>query len=183
MNASIPSAIVTTELISEQQTSYVIVNLEAFTNYSIEVTAVTVGEGPYSTPIIVITDQEQATLTVHGKLQVHTISVGNTYKQLRSLHLRSIPTARVWQISSHSQRSFLFRYLTPHCVCVQHIAHYSDASTALFDSVHGEEHWYHISARSCLISTFEDCAHHYLVLPPEHLTSVGHGHTCTHLKF
>ena len=58
MNASISSPTVTTELISEQQTSYVIVNLEEFTNYSIEVTAVTVGEGPYSTPIIVITDQD-----------------------------------------------------------------------------------------------------------------------------
>jgi len=57
-NASIPGASVTTELISEQQTSYTISNLEEFTNYSIEVTAVTVGEGPYSTPIIVITDQE-----------------------------------------------------------------------------------------------------------------------------
>ena len=55
-NASIPGARVTTELIS--QTSYTIVNLEEFTNYSIEVTAVTVGEGPYSTPIIVITDQD-----------------------------------------------------------------------------------------------------------------------------
>ena len=58
MNASIPGASVTTELISEQETSYTIVNLEEFTNYSIEVTAVTVGEGPYSTPIIVITDQD-----------------------------------------------------------------------------------------------------------------------------
>ena len=47
----------TTELIPEQQSSYIIHNLEEFTNYSIEVTAVTVGEGPYSTPIIVITDQ------------------------------------------------------------------------------------------------------------------------------
>ena len=52
------SATVTSELISEQRTSYTIVNLEEFTNYSIEVTAVTVGEGPYSTPIIVITDQD-----------------------------------------------------------------------------------------------------------------------------
>jgi len=57
-NANIPSASVTTELISEQETSYTIVNLEEFTNYSIEVTAVTVGEGPYSSPIIVITDQD-----------------------------------------------------------------------------------------------------------------------------
>ena len=48
----------TTELIPEQQLSYIIENLEEFTNYSIEVTAVTVGEGPYSTPIIVITDQD-----------------------------------------------------------------------------------------------------------------------------
>ena len=48
----------TTELISEQQSSYIIQNLEEFTNYSIEVTAVTVGEGPYSSPIIVITDQD-----------------------------------------------------------------------------------------------------------------------------
>ena len=56
MNASIPGASVTTELIS--QTSYTIVSLEEHTNYSIEVTAVTVGEGPYSTPIIVITDQD-----------------------------------------------------------------------------------------------------------------------------
>ena len=47
----------TTELIPEQQSSYIIHNLEEFTNYSIEVTAVTVGEGPYSTPINVITDQ------------------------------------------------------------------------------------------------------------------------------
>ena len=53
MDTSIP---VTTELIS--QTSYTIVSLEEHTNYSIEVTAVTVGEGPYSTPIIVITDQD-----------------------------------------------------------------------------------------------------------------------------
>ena len=57
-NANIPSASVTTELISEQETSYTIVNLEEFTNYSIEVTAVTVGEGPYSSPIIVTTDQD-----------------------------------------------------------------------------------------------------------------------------
>ena len=48
----------TTELIPEQQLSYIIENLEEFTNYSIEVTAVTVGEGPYSTPIIVVTDQD-----------------------------------------------------------------------------------------------------------------------------
>ena len=48
----------TTELIPEQQLSYTIENLEEFTNYTIEVTAVTVGEGPYSTPIIVITDQD-----------------------------------------------------------------------------------------------------------------------------
>ena len=48
----------TTELIPEQQLSYIIENLEEFTNYSIEVTAVTVGEGPFSTPIIVITDQD-----------------------------------------------------------------------------------------------------------------------------
>ena len=48
----------TTELIPEQQLSYIIQNLEEFTNYSIEVTAVTVGEGPFSTPIIVITDQD-----------------------------------------------------------------------------------------------------------------------------
>ena len=47
----------TTELIPEQQSSYTIHNLEEFTNYSIEVTAVTVGEGPYSSPIIVITEQ------------------------------------------------------------------------------------------------------------------------------
>ena len=47
----------TTELIPEQQLSYIIENLEEFTNYSIEVTAVTVGDGPYSTSIIVITDQ------------------------------------------------------------------------------------------------------------------------------
>ena len=52
------SVTITTELISEQRTSYTMVNLEEFTNYSIEVTAVTVGEGPYSTPIIVITDQD-----------------------------------------------------------------------------------------------------------------------------
>ena len=50
--------ITTTELIPEQQLSYIIQNLEEFTNYSIEVTAVTVGEGPYSSPIIVITDQD-----------------------------------------------------------------------------------------------------------------------------
>ena len=48
----------TTELIPEQQLTYIIENLEEFTNYSIEVTAVTVGEGPYSSPIIVITDQD-----------------------------------------------------------------------------------------------------------------------------
>ena len=58
MNASIPGASITTELIPVQNTLYTIVNLEEFTNYSIEVTAVTVGEGPYSTPIIVITDQD-----------------------------------------------------------------------------------------------------------------------------
>ena len=48
----------TTELIPELQLSYIIENLEEFTNYSIEVTAVTVGEGPYSTPIVVITNQD-----------------------------------------------------------------------------------------------------------------------------
>ena len=48
----------TTELIPEPQLSYIIENLEEFTNYSIEVTAVTVGEGPYSTPIVVITNQD-----------------------------------------------------------------------------------------------------------------------------
>ena len=48
----------TTELIPEQQLTYTIENLEEFTNYSIEVTAVTVGEGSYSSPIIVITDQD-----------------------------------------------------------------------------------------------------------------------------
>ena len=48
----------TIELFSEQHSSYVIQNLKEFINYSIEVTAVTVGEGPYSTPIIVTTDQD-----------------------------------------------------------------------------------------------------------------------------
>ena len=48
----------TIELISEQHSSYVIHNLKEFTNYSIEVAAVTVEEGPYSTPIIVTTDQD-----------------------------------------------------------------------------------------------------------------------------
>ena len=54
MNTNITT---TTELIPEQQLSYIIQNLEEFTNYSIEVMAVTVGEGPYSSPIFVITDQ------------------------------------------------------------------------------------------------------------------------------
>ena len=38
------------EFVSDQHSSYVIQNLKEFTNYSIEVAAVTVGEGPYSTP-------------------------------------------------------------------------------------------------------------------------------------
>ena len=48
----------TIELVSDQHSSYVIQNLKEFTNYSVEVAAVTVGEGPYSTPIIVTTDQD-----------------------------------------------------------------------------------------------------------------------------
>ena len=48
----------TTELIPPQQLYYIVQNLDEFTNYSVEVTAVTVGEGPYSTPIVVITDQD-----------------------------------------------------------------------------------------------------------------------------
>ena len=48
----------TIELVSDQHSSYVIRNLKEFTNYSVEVAAVTVGEGPYSTPIIVTTDQD-----------------------------------------------------------------------------------------------------------------------------
>ena len=47
----------TIQLVSDQHSSYVIQNLKEFTNYSVEVAAVTVGEGPYSTPIIVTTDQ------------------------------------------------------------------------------------------------------------------------------
>ena len=46
------------EFVSDQHSSYVIQNLKEFTNYSIEVAAVTVGEGPYSTPITVTTDQD-----------------------------------------------------------------------------------------------------------------------------
>ena len=46
------------EFVSNQHSSYVIQNLKEFTNYSIEVAAVTVGEGPYSTPITVTTDQD-----------------------------------------------------------------------------------------------------------------------------
>ena len=48
----------TIELVSDQHSSYVIQNLKEFINYSVEVAAVTVGEGPYSTPIIVTTDQD-----------------------------------------------------------------------------------------------------------------------------
>lgn len=33
-------------------------DLMEFTNYSVEVTAVTVGEGPYSDPVVVTTDQD-----------------------------------------------------------------------------------------------------------------------------
>ena len=62
----------TTELIPEQQSSYIIHDLEEFTNYSIEVTAVTVGEGPYSTPIIVITDQD-GLLCILNLLCVHIL--------------------------------------------------------------------------------------------------------------
>ena len=52
----------TLELVSEQHSFYVTQNLKEFTNYNVEVAAVTVGEGPYSTPIIVITDQDSCIL-------------------------------------------------------------------------------------------------------------------------
>ena len=46
-----------TELIPPNQNSFTLENLLVFTNYSIEVTAVTgAGEGPYSTPVYVVTN-------------------------------------------------------------------------------------------------------------------------------
>ena len=69
------SVTITTELISEQRTSYTMVNLEEFTNYSIEVTAVTVGEGPYSSPIIVITDQDCKLACMHIALNCWLVSI------------------------------------------------------------------------------------------------------------
>ena len=38
--------------------SLLINDLMEFTNYSVEVTAVTIGEGPYSDPVTVVTDQD-----------------------------------------------------------------------------------------------------------------------------
>ena len=38
--------------------SLIIESLMEFTNYSVEVAAVTVGEGPYSDPVTVVTDQD-----------------------------------------------------------------------------------------------------------------------------
>ncbi len=38
--------------------SLLIDDLMEFTNYSVKVTAVTVGEGPYSDPVTVVTDQD-----------------------------------------------------------------------------------------------------------------------------
>ena len=48
-----------TELIPSDTTSFTLENLLEFTNYSIEVTAVTgAGEGPYSPPVYVVTNQD-----------------------------------------------------------------------------------------------------------------------------
>ncbi len=46
------------EMINVVNRSLIIDRLMEFTNYSVEVTAVTVGEGPYSDPVTVITDQD-----------------------------------------------------------------------------------------------------------------------------
>ncbi len=46
------------EMINVVNRSLIIDGLMEFTNYSVEVTAVTVGEGPYSDPVTVITDQD-----------------------------------------------------------------------------------------------------------------------------
>ena len=49
-----------TELISFDQTLFILQNLSEFVNYSIEVTAVTgAGEGPYSPPVYVVTNQDR----------------------------------------------------------------------------------------------------------------------------
>ena len=48
-----------TELIPSNGSSFTLENLLEFTNYSIEVTAVTgAGEGPYSPPVYVVTNQD-----------------------------------------------------------------------------------------------------------------------------
>ena len=48
-----------TELIPPNRNSFTLENLLEFTNYSIEVTAVTgAGEGPYSTPVYVVTNPD-----------------------------------------------------------------------------------------------------------------------------
>ena len=56
---------ISTDVIFPPNNSYIIEDLLEFTNYSIEVAAVTIGEGPYSDPVIVITDQD-------GKPRYHT---------------------------------------------------------------------------------------------------------------
>ena len=49
-----------TELISFDQTFFILQNLSEFVNYSIEVTAVTgAGEGSYSPPVYVVTNQDR----------------------------------------------------------------------------------------------------------------------------
>ena len=44
--------------LTDTATAFEIRGLEKFTNYSIEVSAVTIGNGPFSTPIYVVTDED-----------------------------------------------------------------------------------------------------------------------------
>ena len=56
--ASTPDMYNSTENIPSAQRTYVVEGLLEFTNYTIEVAAITVGRGVFSDPIIVITDQD-----------------------------------------------------------------------------------------------------------------------------
>ena len=76
-----------TELISFDQTFFLLQNLSEAVNYSIEVTAVTgAGEGPYSPPVFVVTD-EDGKLNAKCELNRYCIFESYLFLVLQSLEL------------------------------------------------------------------------------------------------
>ena len=46
------------DIITAEQTTFNIMGLNKFANYSVEVSAVTIGSGPFSSPVYVVTDED-----------------------------------------------------------------------------------------------------------------------------